>query len=71
MLPKLIAILLLAAILVSLASGMFYLVKDRGESKRTMKALTFRIGLSVLLFVLLIIGFATGYLHPHGINPGR
>ena len=62
-----IIILLILTILASLTSGMFFLVRDRGESTRTVKSLTVRITLSIILFVLLIIGFASGLIQPHGL----
>ena len=70
MLTKVIIILFLFIIIGSLFSGLFYLVKDKGTSERTVRALTIRISLSVLLFVLLMIGYATGLLQPHGVTPG-
>ena len=62
-------ILLLIIILVALFSGMFFLVRDKGQSDRTVKSLTVRIVLSIALFLLLLIGFATGLIQPHGITP--
>ena len=70
MITKIIVILFLFAIIGSLFSGLFYLMKDKGASERTVKALTVRVSLSVLLFILLMIGFATGLLQPHGATPG-
>ena len=70
MLIKILIILVLIAILYSLFSGMFYLIKDKSQSRRTVKALTIRIVLSVALFILLMLGFATGVIQPHGITPG-
>jgi uncharacterized membrane protein YdjX (TVP38/TMEM64 family) len=67
MATKIIAVLFLLVIVGSLFSGLFYLVKDKGTSERTVRALTVRISLSVLLFVLLMLAYATGLLHPHGI----
>ena len=67
MYTKIIVILFLLAILASLGSGLFYLMKDKGSSERTVRALTVRISLSVLLFVLLILGYLTGLLQPHGL----
>ena len=67
MYTKIIVILFLLAILGSLGSGLFYLMKDKGSSERTVRALTVRISLSVLLFVLLILGYLTGLLQPHGL----
>jgi cytochrome bd-type quinol oxidase subunit 2 len=66
---KALVVLLLLVILAALTSGMFFLVKDKGESDRTVKSLTVRIVLSVALFLLLFIGFATGLIEPHGITP--
>ena len=70
MITKIIIVVFLFAIIGSLFSGLFFLMKDKGASERTVKALTVRISLSVLLFILLMIGFATGVLQPHGIHPG-
>ncbi len=66
---KIIVVLLLLAVLVSLSSGMFFLVHDKGESDRTVKSLTIRISLSVALFIMLIVGYFTGMIQPHGIYP--
>jgi hypothetical protein len=69
MLIKTLIVLALVAIIVSLASGMFFLVKDKGQTERTAKALTVRIVLSMSLFGLLMLGIFTGYIKPHGIYP--
>ena len=66
---KIIVLLLLIAVLISLTSGMFFLVHDKGDSDRTVKSLTVRITLSVALFLMLIIGYFTGMIQPHGISP--
>ena len=52
------------AILISLGSGLFFLVRDRGKTQRTVMALSVRVALSVLLLVLLALGFASKYLSP-------
>ena len=67
MITKAIIVLFLFIIIGSLFSGLFYLVKDKGGSERTVRALTVRISLSVALFVLLMAGYATGVLQPHGL----
>ena len=56
MLIKIAIVLTLIVIVASLFSALFFLAKDKGTSDRTVKALTFRIGLSITLFILLIIG---------------
>ncbi len=55
----------LAVILWNLGAGLYYLLVDKGRTKRTVNALTRRIAVSVALIVLVIIGIATGLLHPH------
>jgi hypothetical protein len=70
MLTKIIVVLFLITIIGSLFSGLFFLVKDKGTSERTVRALTVRISLSVLLFILLMLAMFTGLLQPHGVTPG-
>ncbi len=70
MYTKIIVVLFLIFLIGSLFSGLYYLVKDKGASERTVRALTLRISLSVILFILLMIGYATGLLQPHGVVPG-
>jgi hypothetical protein len=67
MAAKIIVVLFLLVIIGSLFSGLFYLVRDKGSSERTVRALTLRIGLSLVLFVLLMLAYATGLLQPHGL----
>jgi hypothetical protein len=68
MYTKILVVLILFTIIGSLFSGLFFLVRDKGASDRTVRALTVRISLSVLLFVLLMVGYATGLLQPHGVG---
>ena len=49
-------------ILFSLFSALYYLIKDRGRSTRTVKALTIRVALSIVLFVLLLLSFHFGFI---------
>lgn len=67
MLFKSLVVLLLLIILSALASGLYYLMTDGSNSDRLVKALTWRIGLSLVLFILLLVGTATGLIQPHGI----
>ncbi|MDR9406886.1 MAG: twin transmembrane helix small protein [Spiribacter sp.] len=55
----------LLVIVASLGSGLFYLMKDRGDSRRTLNALILRIALSVILFLLILLGFLTGVITPN------
>ena len=59
LLVKVLVIVLLLAVIVSLFSGLFFLVKDDGTQRRTVKALTWRISLSIVAILIIIIaGFA-------------
>lgn len=60
-----IIVLFLFMVLFSLFSALFYLVRGQKGSTQVVKALTWRIGLSLLLFVLLLIAFALGWITPH------
>jgi hypothetical protein len=60
---------ILIVILISLGSGLFFLIRDKGRSPRTAKALTVRIALSLGLLVLLMVAYVTGLITPHGILP--
>lgn len=70
MLFKSIAIVVFLAIVFSLGTALFHLVRsqDEEERRKTAKALTFRIGLSLLLFVILVIAMAFGLFQPTGIG---
>jgi hypothetical protein len=61
---RLFVIAALLLIVFSLASALVYLVKDKGGSNRTVKALTWRIALSLGLFLLLMLGGYTGLIAP-------
>ena len=65
---KVFIILVMLTILASLGSGLFFLVKDQGKSKRTIKALSWRIGLSLSLFLFLFAAFALGIIQPHSLG---
>lgn len=58
----------LIGILISLATALVALVRDKGDSKRMVRALTVRVGLSVALFLLLMGAWAMGLISPHGIG---
>ena len=67
-LTTLVILILLAAIIYNLGAGLYFMMHDKGGTDRTVKALTRRIGLSVLLIILVIIGILTGVIKPHGIG---
>ena len=68
MLIKLLIVGVLIAIVISLGSGLFHLVKGEGQSKRMVNALTLRIALSVALFILLFVAWRTGLITPNYVR---
>ena len=69
MLVKMIIVIFLLIIMYSLGSALYYLTHERNEAdaNRVVKALTWRIGLSLVLFILLFVAYALGWIKPHGI----
>jgi hypothetical protein len=68
MLIKILIVVVLLAIILSLFTGLFHLVKQEGESRRMVNALTVRIALSVALFILLFIAWYAGLITPHHLR---
>ena len=58
----------LVLILYNLGAGLYYMMVDKGTTNRTVKALSRRIALSVVLIALVCAGIASGYIQPHGIG---
>ena len=68
MLTTIVIVILFAAIIYNLGAGLYFMMTDKGKTDRTVKALTRRIGLSVLLIILVIVGILAGFIKPHGIG---
>ena len=68
MLSTVLILIFFLAIVYNLGAGLYFMMTDKGESDRTLKALTRRIALSVLLIALVILGIWTGIIRPHGIG---
>lgn len=62
---KIFVVAILVLILASLGSALFYLVRDKGSTDRTVKALTVRVALSIALFLLLMAGYYFGFIPNH------
>ncbi len=59
---KLVVIILLAAIVISLGSGLFYLTRDNADSSKVLKALKIRVALSAVLILFLLGSYYMGYI---------
>jgi cytochrome bd-type quinol oxidase subunit 2 len=67
---KILVVCVLIGIVISLGTALFHLSSGKGDSKKMVRALTIRVGLSVALFVILMTAWAMGLISPHGVNPG-
>jgi len=65
---RIIALLFIVFILASLGSALYYLIRDKGGSDRTVKALTLRITLSLVLFVVLMGSYYFGLIPETGLR---
>ncbi|MFO1405963.1 MAG: twin transmembrane helix small protein [Steroidobacteraceae bacterium] len=65
---KFFILLVFLGILASLGSALVALVRDDGQSGRMVRALSWRIGLSVVLFILLLLAWRAGMIAPHDIG---
>jgi uncharacterized transporter YbjL len=59
---RILVFILIGLILVSLGSALFYLIRDQGKSTNMVKMLAIRVGLSIALFLILIIGYKLGFI---------
>ena len=66
---KLIVIVLLIAAVVSLARALMSLVRNEGKSGKTMRALAWRVGFSVMVFVFILVSMLMGWIQPHDVTP--
>ncbi|MGH8055124.1 MAG: twin transmembrane helix small protein [Stenotrophomonas sp.] len=67
-LKTLLVIAFLIVIVWNLGAGLYYLMIDRGQTKRTVNALTRRIVVSVVLILLVAVGIYSGWIKPHGVG---
>ena len=64
----LLIIAVLILILWNLGAGLYYMLVDKGESKRTVNALTRRVALSVALIIGVVIAAKMGWIEFHGVG---
>jgi hypothetical protein len=65
---KIVVAVAFVLILGSLASALFFLMRDKGRSNRTMQALAMRVGLSITLFLLVLFSYKMGWIRPTGLH---
>jgi len=64
---KLLIIAFLIVIVWNLGAGLYYMMVDKGATNRAVRSLSWRIGISVALILLVALGIFTGAIKPHGI----
>ena len=67
-LKTLLIVAFLILILWNLGAGLYYMLVDKGQTKRTVNALTRRIALSVALILLVVLAIYMGWITPHGVG---
>ena len=68
MTAKAIVFILFILVLISLARGLFFLVKDKSQSKRTVNSLTYRVIFSMALLLFLLLSAWQGWIDPHTLS---
>jgi len=61
---KIVLAILLLMVVISLFSGLFFMYRDKGQSKRAVNALTIRVLLSITIFAIVVAGHFLGWLSP-------
>jgi len=65
---KIVVAVAFVLIIGSLASALFFLMRDKGRSNRTVQALAMRVGLSITLFLLVLFSYKMGWIQPTGLR---
>lgn len=71
---KILVALAFLAIIASLGSALFFMMRgqgdDRQQGRRMARALGWRVGLSIVLFLCLLLAWKLGYIQPTGLPTG-
>lgn len=59
---------MLLVVIFNLGQALYFMMKDQDDDRRTVWALTRRIGLSLVLIAMVILGWKMGWIHPHGVG---
>jgi hypothetical protein len=72
---KYLVLLAFIAIIASLGSALYFMMRDgqdgKAKTSNMARALAFRVGFSILLFVCILLAWKFGYIHPTGIPVGK
>lgn len=65
---KIALVVVLLVVIFSLGQALYFMMTDKDDDRRTVWALTRRIGLSLVLIAMIALGIWMGWLHPHGVG---
>ncbi|AGG87455.1 Protein of unknown function (DUF2909) [Rhodanobacter denitrificans] len=65
---KIALVVVLLVVIFSLGQALYFMMTDKDDDKRTVWALTRRIGLSLLFIAMVAFGIWMGWLHPHDVG---
>jgi hypothetical protein len=65
---KVALVIMFLVVIFNLGQALYFMMTDKDESKRTAWALTRRIGFSLVLIAMVIVGIKLGWIHPHGVG---
>jgi len=65
---KVALVIMFLIVVFNLGQALYFMMTDKGASKRTAWALTRRIGLSIVLIAMIMLGIWMGWLQPHGVG---
>lgn len=65
---KIIVVVMLLAVVTALFSGMYFMLKDGSDKRRTVRALTWRVGLQAGLIGFLVLAYFMGWIEPHSVG---
>ncbi len=68
---KVVIVVAFALIIGSLVSALVFLVKDQGRTNNVVRALGFRVGFSILLFLFILFANQMGWIESTGVPVGR
>lgn len=67
-LPKIAVVLMLLAVIAALFSGLFFMLRDGSDKRRTVRALSWRVGLQAALIGFLVLSYFMGWIQPHNLG---
>jgi len=65
---KIALVVMFLVVVFNLGQALYFMMTDKDDDRRTVCALTRRIGLSLVLIAMIIVGYKLGWIHPHGVG---